>query len=377
GFRCTSTQYLEWTPGINLQTDSFSLAFTYQEYLTFTRGVFGIEDANDSVEIGMSASGPVLRVSATTGTTVVDTGTAFDLQQTQRFVLIFDNATDLCTLYQDGVQTAQVDFSGLTFLNTSAYTWRLNDAPSYSGGFGSFTGYLEWDRALSPAEVAEVWATPEIGTYPALTTKYVASDVVGSTIPDSSGNANASALLEGLSTPSLAGNKLEFDKAQDHYLRMEAGIASQVGASGAFTLAVAFYGDDPDAVWAVNTSAGANLNLMLYSSAGMAYYGPSLITINTRNHDRAPGVLVISYDSATQEAIITLNGVLIYNAQNTGTIPVLSASDLWSINNEYDAASPSNIGTIDFYEVDLWDSALDAGQCINVSRDLFNTYFRA
>ena len=371
GIRFSPTQSLQWAPGYSLASDDWSLAFTYQEYLTLTRGIVGGGDTTDGWSLKNNEG---LRVTLYGGgASATSAGRNAVIQHTERLVLTYDASASVLSLYDgdDGTEIASVDGSGLTFGSTSADTWILNNAPGANGGSASFTGMLEWNRILSPSEILAVWSEPEIGgAVPSPETKYVATDETAGTIPDSSGNGNGAAVLEGTPTPTESGGRIALtgDGSANQYLRMEAGIAAQVAASQSWTAAFAMYLDDPDSTFAINNSGGADLALFLQNATGLTFYGSSPAAVNLWNYDRAPVVQVTSYDATTHTVHIVINGVVVQTGKWTaGTATSFAADDLWSLNN---------IGTVDFIEAQLFDEALSDSQCVNLCRDMFNRCMR-
>lgn len=377
-FRYGSAGSMDVDTGINLQVDSFSVAFVWSDTVTLGRAIYSLGDASNAVILA-AVSGFARVYIRGGGVDVTSPGGAVAIKESERFVLTFDRSSLLCKLYQDGVETISIDFSTLTFGDTSLLGERLNSAPGFSGGFSKITGFMKWSRVLTPAEAAEVWAEPVIGSsFPAPTTKYVATDLSGSTIPDSSGNGNGAATLESNGAlPTLSGGSITLDNAIGQWIAVEAGIAAAAAASGKYTVAIAAYLEDPDAVWAINNSGGGNRQLLFLTpgSARWYYDGVTALSFDTVDYDRTPASIVISSDEIENESTIVINGLLVY--RSPGTINPTFASDFWSIGQEYDGSpTPSNFSTMDFFEAQLFDSALDTEQCIDLSRTLFNGYFR-
>ena len=374
-----STAYLLLTTTLDITTDDFSVSCYWMPYLTLTRAIFGIGVSGDYLRLIPLSGSLYIQIQFAGGAIDTASGaTTIELDRPYLVSMTWDASAKRAKVYLNGVEEIDYTFS-TSVPSTTGTDFVINGAPDTNRGFATWCSVYRWDRVLTDAEVLSLYPTDVPASPPPPTTRYLSSDLSGSFIPDSSGNGNGSAEIFG--SPPLTDGAIVLDHTLSQWIGIEDGIAAAAQTSQQFTVSIVAFLENGDFVFSYNTVGGASNGVLIgLRNTGTVIYGAGLsfIAPNQNNHDRSLLSLALSVDTITEDLELAINGRLIHQGPLESTGPAtLSATDLWSVGQEYDGAgTPSNFSSMSVYEVSLYDYKMDAGDVIDMSASKFDEWFR-
>lgn len=317
----------------------------------------------------------ILRWNDGTTTVTASTTSGLTVGVPAFWTISYDAPTDTIKIYFDGVLEGTSSVAGLTMPVLSTYDLVFNQAFGLAQGFYNHNGAGVINGVLDDDEILELatGTTPTYSSYPAPDIVYDFKGATGTSVPDTSGNANGPATLFGGATPLSGGVHLD---GVSGYIDISA-CAGIVSATQEYTLAIAVESLDMNVWYAINSAAGGNVQLLL----GTLWYYAGGATLswwpNGPSYDGQPCVLVVSVNDvgATNNTVIALNGVVAWDAPDPSA-PSYSATHLWSLGHEYDPGpTPSNFTEGVYKECLLWNQPLSLADIRSVTRDLFDRNF--